>query len=699
MEFLKRLFETLVTVVIAVGASAAIWVGANLIVNQVKADWGRYRALTVGLLGFVGGVLLSGNRITRYSGPADGALAKFGYWVWLPLVAGIGAAAVGWFLGRTEELNTRLAIGTGGLAVLGVFGGAMVRNQYRPELEIGPLLMWLAIGAAVGAALSLVLRRNPIGGVLIGAALGWIVGAWGVPDHGGGSAAWTVVATAVPPALIGARVALGRIPDEAGRSLVDQQARAVVFIGPALLFIFGSLVVPAIRTLVLSFKSRDSSEVVWFDNYVDIFQDDNSWDPANWKEMFTSRLFVIGLILLVGFVLLGVRGFRQTGRVVELGSPSMGPMVVGGFLISLAIFTTVRGTIMNNLWWVVVVTLFSTTVGLAIAVLADGARFEKIAKSLIFMPMAISMVGASVIWRFMYVARDSSTEQTGVMNGIWVGLGRLSTGEKVASTMLVAVLMVVVAANVVRRAADRQWIGAGIALAVGVVAVLALNWIWNGLSPDALRVVFGILLTLVFVGLIASLGQALAQRAYGRTVLPGVTAILLGWFLIRYWQIVGTGVGGQRINSGGRQVPDPINFIQDPPFNNMWLMVVLIWIQTGFAMVILSAAIKAVPTELIEAAKVDGATTSQVFWRVTLPQVGTTIGVVVTTLMVLVMKVYDIVQVLTNGNFETQVLANNMFNETFNNRDFGIGSALAMLIFFSVLPIIYMNIRRMQKEA
>jgi alpha-glucoside transport system permease protein len=285
------------------------------------------------------------------------------------------------------------------------------------------------------------------------------------------------------------------------------------------------------------------------------------------------------------------------------------------------------------------------------------------------------------------------------MNGIWVGLGRLSTGEKVASTLLVGVLVIAVAAGLIRRVADRNWVGAGIALVVGIAAVFVLDWLWNWLDPEALRIVVGVVLTLVLVGLLAALAQALVKQTYARAVLPGVMVLLLGWFLIRYWQIIGGGVGGQRINSGGRQVPSPINFIQEPPFNNMWLMVVLIWIQTGFAMVILSAAIKAVPTELIEAAKVDGATTSQVFWRVTLPQVGTTIGVVVTTLMVLVMKVYDIVQVLTNGNFGTQVLANNMFNETFSNRDFGIGSALAMLIFVSVLPIIYMNIRRMQKEA
>ena len=93
----------------------------------------------------------------------------------------------------------------------------------------------------------------------------------------------------------------------------------------------------------------------------------------------------------------------------------------------------------------------------------------------------------------------------------------------------------------------------------------------------------------------------------------------------------------------------------------MWLMVVLIWVQTGFAMVILSAAIKAVPTELTEAAKVDGATESQVFWRITLPQIAPTIGVVITALFVTVMKVFDIVYAMTNGNFGTQVIANQMW--------------------------------------
>ena len=123
-------------------------------------------------------------------------------------------------------------------------------------------------------------------------------------------------------------------------------------------------------------------------------------------------------------------------------------------------------------------------------------------------------------------------------------------------------------------------------------------------------------------------------------------------------------------------------------------MVIMIWIQTGFSMVILSAAIKAVPTELIEAAKIDGATDSQAFWRVILPQIATTIGVVVTTLIVGVMKVFDIVKVTTNGQFDTQVLANNMFDEAFNRVNIGKGAALAMLIFLSVLPVMVFNIRK-----
>jgi alpha-glucoside transport system permease protein len=152
------------------------------------------------------------------------------------------------------------------------------------------------------------------------------------------------------------------------------------------------------------------------------------------------------------------------------------------------------------------------------------------------------------------------------------------------------------------------------------------------------------------------------------------------------------------VKADGTATPDTIIFFQDTPFNNLWLMVILIWIQTGFAMVILSSAIKAVPTELTEAARIDGASQTQIFWRVTVPQIGPTIGVVVTTLIVTVMKVFDIVKVSTNGQSDTEVIANQMFTSAFGNSNEGLGAALAVVLFISIIPVMYVNIRRIQQN-
>ena len=157
-------------------------------------------------------------------------------------------------------------------------------------------------------------------------------------------------------------------------------------------------------------------------------------------------------------------------------------------------------------------------------------------------------------------------------------------------------------------------------------------------------------------------------------------------------------LGGVETGPLGNPIGKPILFVQEGPFNNVWMMVVLIWIQTGFAMVILSAAIKAVPTELLEAARVDGATDGQVFFHVTLPTIVPTISVIVTALIVLVMKVFDIVRVMTNGNFGTQVIANEMWQRAFTEFNLGLGSALAVVLFLSVVPVMGMNIRRMQRN-
>ncbi|MEY2960044.1 MAG: hypothetical protein RLZZ01_2612 [Actinomycetota bacterium] len=700
-EFFSKLMSTSITVVVAVGVSAAIWVGANMVFNQVKRRWSVFSALATGLsVGFVT-LLLSGNRVTRYSGPGDGTIGDLVYLLWLPVLVAAAAGAVGLLLGTVDDPARRMTIGTIGLGSLGVLVAAMTRPTYYPDLEPVPLVAWPLVGIVAAGGLATVRRRRPTGPAITGATIGWIIGAWGMPDLGNdGTRWWTFVAMTVPAALVGARLGFARIPDIADRSRIDQRSRAVIFIGPALLFIFAMLVIPALLTVVISFQDRKTENYVGLANYRSIFTDPKSIDLENWSSMFTSRLFVLAVVLFAAFVVLGIRGRRTTGRLVELGSPSMAPLVGSGLLLVFAAFTTLRGTIVNNLWWVVVVTLFSTSMGLAIAVLADGARFERVAKSVIFMPMAISLVGASVIWRFMYVARDTSKSQTGVMNGLWVGLGELSTGLGIASTTFVFLVLFGGFLYVVNQLSRRRWSRA----ATGAVTTAVVAWIlpsvWSALGADGTRVLVGAVLTIGFIALVAAVARALTAGDPGRAVVPGVTAVLLGWFLLRYWAILGTGVGGHRVDDDGVVTSgQAINFVQEIPFNNVWLMVVLIWIQTGFAMVILSAAIKAVPTELIEAARVDGATRSQVFWRVTLPQISTTIGVVVTTLIVLVMKVYDIVKVMTNGNFDTEVLANNMFREAFLNLDSGLGAALAVLILVSVLPIMVLNIRRMQREA
>jgi alpha-glucoside transport system permease protein len=222
--------------------------------------------------------------------------------------------------------------------------------------------------------------------------------------------------------------------------------------------------------------------------------------------------------------------------------------------------------IWNNVFWVIFVTGISTGLGLAIAVLADRSRGESVAKSLIFMPMAISFVGASVIWRFVYAFTPAGKPQIGVVNAVWVGLG----GE-----------------------------------------------------PQA--------------------------------------------------------------------------WLQKLPWNTLFLIAIMIWIQTGFAMVVLSSAIKGVPTELNEAARVDGASEAQTFWRVTIPYIRGTLAVVVTTLVITVLKIYDIVKVMTNGEFQTSVIANELFDQAFILRNIGRGSALAVILLIAVVPLMVINVRRLRR--
>lgn len=222
----------------------------------------------------------------------------------------------------------------------------------------------------------------------------------------------------------------------------------------------------------------------------------------------------------------------------------------------------------NNLVWLLVVPALSTAFGLLAAQLSDRVRWGNIAKSIIFMPMAISFVGAAVIWKLVYDTRPIDQDQIGVLNALYLFFG--------------------------------------------------------GDAPNT-------------------------------------------WLTIPFW-------------------------------NNFFLMIVLVWIQTGFAMVILSAALRGIPEETIEAAIVDGANSFQVFFKIKVPQIMGTIVVVWTTITIVVLKIFDIVFAMTNGQWETQVLANYMYDKLFRANDWGVGSASAMIIMLLVTPILVWNVYNARKE-
>ncbi len=602
----------------------------------------RFNTIAGASAGFILMVVLDGNGLLLPLGPNSDTIGTIPAFLWTPLIGAVVFGALAGFLSTVDGSARRRLVSVVMFGVIGVAIGLLIDNPYQPSFGYGALGGWTIGLAATGAVVSGLRHRPAVNGAAVGAAIGWIVGGFGAATLGTGSMFEALIGVVVPALLLGWRFGRTGNADVVSRGRIDAGSRAFIFLTPALAFVAVTLVIPTVRTVYLSLLDRRSVNFVWFENYSSVFSGSDSLDLSNWAQIFTSRLFFIGIAILAFSLAIAWANRHGSGQAFELGGPVIAPFTVAVVLLVFAAFTVLRGTIINNLWWVFTVTAASTALGLAIAVLADRAKLESIAKSIIFMPMAVSLVGASIIWRFMYVARNENKPQTGVINWLWVGLGRLSTGSG-RPTFIIA----------------------------GLIAVSGL-------------------------GLVVMLARALVRRRYKTVPMMVVLSAGIGWLFLRY---VGSGVGGIRTNSAGVLKAKPILFVQEPPFNNFWLMVILIWIETGFAMVILSAAIKAVPSELIEAAKVDGADESQVFWRITMPQIATTIGVVVVTLVVLVMKVFDIVKVVTNGQFGTQVLANDMFNSAFSNFNTGRGAALAVILFLSVLPVMVINIRRMQKGA
>ncbi|MEE2866281.1 MAG: sugar ABC transporter permease [Pseudomonadota bacterium] len=299
----------------------------------------------------------------------------------------------------------------------------------------------------------------------------------------------------------------------------------------------------------------------------------------------------------------------------------------------------------NNMLWLIVVPAASTAFGLLVAQLTDRIRWGNLAKSLIFMPMAISFVGASVIFKLIYDTRAADQNQIGVLNAIWLkfdgGIGSVVFLQLLPTLLLLAFAVVVayVAWTFVR----------------GIVARGEDKSIW--LLPLRLLVAVGGI-WLIWISLSSALGVWIAEVPYG----------------------------------------EPQTWLTLPLWNNFFLMVVLIWIQTGFAMVILSAALRGIPEETVEAAIVDGANPFQIFFKIKVPQIMGTIVVVWTTITLTVLKVFDIVFAMTNGQWETQVLANYMYDKLFRANDWGVGSASAIIIMLLVTPILVWNVYNARKE-
>ena len=301
----------------------------------------------------------------------------------------------------------------------------------------------------------------------------------------------------------------------------------------------------------------------------------------------------------------------------------------------------------NNMLWLVVVPAMSTAFGLLVAQLTDRIWWGNIAKSLIFMPMAISFVGASVIWKLVYDTRPEGQDQIGLLNALW-----LNFDGGIGSLIFLRLLPVLALLGFAALVGWFGWTFVKPMLGRGSVDERGA-----GLVP--LRIFVGAAaLWLIWKSVTGVVGVATVTLPYGQ---PQT------WLTLLYW-------------------------------NNFFLMAVLVWIQAGFAMVILSAALRAIPEETLEAAILDGANPFQIFFKIKVPQIMGTIVVVWTTITIVVLKVFDIVLAMTNGQWETQVLANYMYDKLFRASDWGMGSASAIVIMLLVTPILVWNVRNARKE-
>ena len=490
----EKLENTARGVVVSIVVSALIFVAANKLFDLTPDRWAGFTTLVGGGGAFLVYVLLWGNRAID-----DPVLRT--------VIATLIGAVTGYLLGTIPGKWPRLAIGLGAGAALGALAASGMRKVVLVfEMQEGPFELWpvlpnldygvLAGLTVAGAAVGLVLwqirrRRTPlVRPLVLWATVGFFIGAWMLPTLGTGTKTDALIAAIGVGAGAGAALGLKPIPDGPHRGRIESSSRAYIFLIPALGFIAATLIVPTLRTLFLSFHDTRGKEYVGLVNYRDIFSSSNIFDVSGWSGIFASKLFLVGIVLILIGLIVSVLVGRRSGYVMSFSPGSGGATACGVVLVAFAAFAALRGTLFNNLWWVFTVTVIASSAGLAIAVLADRARWESLAKSLIFMPMAISFVGAGVIWRFMYLARDVSKPQTGVLNTLWVGIGKLSLSRgpgfflAVIVTLALAVLLIMLAVRAWR--AEERTIGVGSA-----VCALPLIWfayaLWRGIGGFEVR--------------------------------------------------------------------------------------------------------------------------------------------------------------------------------------------------------------------
>jgi alpha-glucoside transport system permease protein len=361
--------------------------------------------------------------------------------------------------------------------------------------------------------------------------------------------------------FIAANVVVDHLPRRLGGHV-----RPWLFLGLALLLTAVGLVWPALRTIYLSFHAGRSGDGPFtLDQWSTVLGDNGNFNADRLGQLLVNPLFLTGVCLAA---MVGVAGLiaRVRGRkeAIDRGSPIVVTIVgVSAFLAAYGVFTTLRGVIPVTLWWMVTVPTVATIGGLIIAVLANGRRGESFAKSVLFMPMAVSLVGAGIIWRFMYYA-NTPREDIGLINAILNGIGIESVD------------------------------------------------FYNG-----------------------------------------------------------------------------ANMI---PWNNLVLMVIVIWIYTGFSVIVFSAAVKSVPDELVEAAKIDGANGFQTTWYIVLPLIRGTLIVVATTITIFVTKIFDVIKATTDGSSGTEVLGLAVFRYL-SYSDFARSAVFAVIILALVGPLMVYSLR------